>query len=846
MSGQVANDPPSKERTGEEDVQIVSEKGIIGSSWPEFPKSDITSASRQSKISECKGIGPDNQARSRKLEEELARLKDSDSSSASKVKRTGDGSEIVASKRRRISGTLALQFPWANWQGEVAYCNPCSLARGEMKVVNKSDNKVDLFRQHEKSKSHIKNEKIYKDETFAPPTQRHVIDYSETPSEKIQRLKAYQFTLVLSQLRNYGSINGLKCFVDDMNAILVTDTDRHLMKYASTSTYSYWQMVEAIDHVLKREVKRLIKEADHIAFTIDSSTDNSTTDYMDVELRLWKDGKVLYLFLEMVKMGEEMKALNQATLVLNVIKDYIGGCEKSLSCKVISVGADGCSTMQGLRNGVLKHLRDAFPFMLPTSCAAHKANLACEVIDKVPAFKYLCNLVKDVRNYFSNSPKRTSKLKSACAEVDLKFKRIEKIIDVRWMPVSHAFHSFCKVLPGILHYLEGQQHDEAEAKRLFMELTDFTTLWEIFLYLPLLDRLTAMMKNLQKQNLFFDDLETIIGETHERIQKDYVGVKAFQGLFQITFSNLFETHGPLFEVYQSVNPFTKHQDSNGNNTVYFKRHTRAYTLHFNRMVKEEQKILELDNAKVRANSMLDLLNDDPEDLSTAKLPPLEWMLPSNHERFANAIKSTADIVSDTAKAFLNALQERLPPNEILKAFGIVSPKFFLQKDAEDLLIQYTNVLAKQFGCVTCPVGQRCSCSPPIQNCLLKREMEHFLTIGKNKSTEYMDREDINGEGPIHFLNFLLDRGMMQSTCPEYSKLMKLIVTVPLTTVENERRFAHMNLTKTDLRASLAGQHLNACLRIKHVPQEVWKIDEFYTNLCIPAYQEWSQSCERRP
>lgn len=178
-------------------------------------------------------------------------------------------------------------------------------------------------------------------------------------------------------------------------------------------------MVEAIDHVLKREVKRLIKEADHIAFTIDSSTDNSTTDYMDMELRLWKDGKVLYLFLEMVKMGEEMKALNQATLVLNVIKDYIGGCEKSLSCKVISVGADGCSTMQGLRNGVLKHLRDAFPFMLPTSCAAHKANLACEVIDKVPTFKYLCNLVKDVRNYFSNSPKRTSKLKSACAEVGI-------------------------------------------------------------------------------------------------------------------------------------------------------------------------------------------------------------------------------------------------------------------------------------------------------------------------------------------------------------------------------------------------------------------------------------------
>ncbi len=29
-----------------------------------------------------------------------------------------------------------------------------------------------------------------------------------------------------------------------------------------------------------------------------------------------------------------------------------------------------------------------------------------------------------------------------------------------------------------------------------------------------------------------------------------------------------------------------------------------------------------------------------------------------------------------------------------------------------------------------------------------------------------------------------------------------------------------------------------------VPHEVWKIEGFYTNLCIPGYQEWSQSCKR--
>lgn len=48
---------------------------------------------------------------------------------------------------------------------------------------------------------------------------------------------------------------------------------------------------------------------------------------------------------------------------------------------------------------------------------------------------------------------------------------------------------------------------------------------------------------------------------------------------------------------------------------------------------------------------------------------------------------------------------------------------------------------------------------------------------------------------------------------EFCKLTSLVLTVPLGSVENERRFSAMNLTKTELRNRLQTEHLNVAMRI---------------------------------
>lgn len=672
--------------------------------------------------------------------------------------------------------------------------------------------------------------------------------YTETPAIREQRRKAYVFTLVLSSLNQYGSINGLKNWINDMIQYFPSE-DIGLLSYAQTSNNTLWLMVDAMDSVLTEEVKHALGEAEFLAFTVDSSTDNSTTDYMDVEVRFWKGGKVLYLFLALVKMGANIKAFDQATMILSAIKDFTGLSADQLKQKVISIGADGCSTMQGKHNGVLVNLkREAFPYMLPTSCAAHKANLACEVIDNVPSFKYLCSLVKDTRNYFSNSPKRTTKLECFYKETGLKFKKMERIMEVRWMPVCDAFHSFCRGLPAILNYLYEEQQRDPEAKVLFGKLTDFTTLWEIFLYLPLLDNLMKMMKDLQLQNLFYKDLNKILQKTVDRVTNDYLNdERAFKGLFKLTFEGLFARQGRLHDVYDET-PFFWQRDQNGERRCYFKGRGRNYLLHFTRYDKEELQNLDLDKHRKRALSMMDLLNDDTEDLSKSLLPPEDWVRANtDHERFLRAMESTAKVISSTASAFLSALQNRFPPSNIIQAFDILSPETFLDGNVEENVLEKIKVLEEQFCCIACDKRNDCLCNPPIDRVRLYSQTQDFIDIGVDKSLKFSKRdENEQGSGPVVFFNFLLERGLMQSKCPEYVKLMKLILTVPLTTVENERRFAHMNLTKTDRRSRLNEDHLNACLRLKHVPDQLW-IDKkaVYNNLIIPSYQKWNEDIERR-
>jgi len=814
---------------------------------------------RQGKIIECKGINDDTKRAIRaNLEswEEAKSKMSSQQTDASKRKFSGDPDTSASSSRavksRKINVHWMAEFPWLRVAGQEQYCEWCSLGTGKMVIVNAAKKKT-LLAQHQKSSKHnhfmifSKSEKTFK---VNNDTQTKVKQSLQNPTSKIKRQKCFQLTSILSHITQHGSVHGFENNVRRLMAWL-PESDHGLLSKEHSSRHSIWEMVDALDKVLKEKIRELISQSSFIALTIDASTDNSTIDQMDVEMQVWRGGRVLHLFLFMAPMKERTKAHDQAELVFEGLKEFTGLSREDLARKVVSIAADGCSTMQGRKNGVLAKMMKSLPFLLPMSCAAHRANLACEVISKNKSFAEICQLVQDVRNFVCDSPLRMRNLDVSFEEVGLKPKKIERIIDVRWMPVDSSFRSFCYGLPAILRYFRKESAVNVKAGELFRRLSDFTTLWEIFLYLPLLQTLGRMMKKFQQKDIFFQDMQTILEDASRNIKENYLEEKSAFKTFD--FEMLFREED-LSRSYMNGNPFTVGKNDMGEWYCYFHTMEDKYVLNFDRYDREVSQILANERSKgqVRAASMLDLLNEDMNvDLELAKLPPKDWEFPNKaNEKFMKVLTRAVDLTEKTARDFLLALEARFPSDKILDACKILSPTSYVEEQSSaertDSLkdvkrkeyLHRIDVLLDLFG------KPKDNIEPPIDRHQVNFEMRDFLEIVKVRSEAFMKSCCGEKSGPIKFLNYLLQNGLLESRCPELVKLCQLILTIPFTTVENERRFAHMNLTKTKTRTRLDSKHLNSCLRLKYIPCELWDDSKIYNEVILPAFEAWNSMLRR--
>ncbi|WPT11448.1 hypothetical protein PSENEW3n2_00000886 [Picochlorum sp. SENEW3] len=279
-----------------------------------------------------------------------------------------------------------------------------------------------------------------------------------------------------------------------------------------------------------------------------------------------------------------------------------------------------------------------------------------------------------------------------------------------------------------------------------------------------------------------------------------------------------------------------------------------YVLNFDRYDREVSQILANERSKgqVRAASMLDLLNEDMDvDLELAKLPPKDWEFPNKaNEKFMKVLTRAVDLTEKTARDFLSALEARFPSDKILDACKILSPASYVEEqpsaERTDSLkdvkrkeyLHRIDVLLELFG------KAKDNIEPPIDRHQVNFEMRDFLEIVKVRSEAFINSCCGEKSGPIKFLNYLLQNGLLESKCPELVKLCQLILTIPFTTVENERRFAHMNLTKTKTRTRLDSKHLNSCLRLKYIPCELWEDSKIYNEVILPAFEAWNSMLRR--
>ena len=94
-------------------------------------------------------------------------------------------------------------------------------------------------------------------------------------------------------------------------------------------------------------------------------------------------------------------------LVIKTLKEMGGMDDLMITKRLVCVGEDGASMIQGQRIGICVKLQLlASPFMISIHCMAHRMILAFKILRKFPSVSKVEELVHKTHAYFCCSPKR--------------------------------------------------------------------------------------------------------------------------------------------------------------------------------------------------------------------------------------------------------------------------------------------------------------------------------------------------------------------------------------------------------------------------------------------------------
>ena len=760
--------------------------------------------------------------------------------------------------------------PFCNW------CSSVPQADGKKKLYDFKAKLHDI-KQHETSDMHKQSEQKYKKmcvELDSAPEylntakaelakrlnelvaleavaedggERNIADVLKEVSQTAQlnefNRKRIQFKLVFHNLKHHRPMLDY----ERMQDLLATEPGiKQLMPRKHMTDDAGWEMAEAIDRVLIKRMRYLLKEATAFSLTIDASAAVNRTDYLNVEARLFHGNDLHLVFICMKKLGLQTSAQQQLNVLLTALADFAEVSLKDLQKKLVAVAADGCAAMQGHRGGLLTLLQKKCPHMLAINCTAHKVNLAAEICDKDVPFHRISSAIRELATYINASPLRTERLEQL--QVELKLEQIKPVTvnDTRWMPLYGALKNMLKFLPAALALLRQDRDKVTHARTLLHELTCAPVLFGLHAIMPLLSSLEHLTKVVQSQHLYPGDVAEAVKACKRNITKQYLE-KDNQ---QIKFREVYELCK-----FGSDRLLTNNRDGK----IFLQTHDATTS--------EDGETI---TTTVRPTTTS--LKEVPvcERVPTHELPGIQVKRCA-----ADAIKSAANV----AKLVLEELERRLPSTELMEALCLLTPRYWIdlcirckkgtrEEDTPALFtepLKLLEVLIKQFGGTKQIIneGGGARHAPErdfveamvdavelrrqygnFQQFMLDRSMELWERLlkknGQKETEQQVSESDLmkhaGGEAVVEFWN---TRGLNLEYLLEFLKLRDIVLSVPFGSVENERRFSAMNLTLTFLRNALGDEHFNAAMRVRATPFTV-KNFEFWD-----AFIEWFAMCKRR-
>jgi len=173
------------------------------------------------------------------------------------------------------------------------------------------------------------------------------------------------------------------------------------------SVSSGWEWATYMSEVIKEDLREIVNRSQFISLSLDEVTVIDNTSWVCIHVYVVDKHVRNENFLGIFKLQVNANAENIFELVTKSMKDSLGMTSMVIAKKLVCLGADGASIMQGQHNGLCVRLQTSIaPYMLGIHCMAHRTNLAFKIVSNFEEVSKVETLVKDLYSYFSKSPKR--------------------------------------------------------------------------------------------------------------------------------------------------------------------------------------------------------------------------------------------------------------------------------------------------------------------------------------------------------------------------------------------------------------------------------------------------------
>lgn len=722
------------------------------------------------------------------------------------------------------------KFPFISLDASknLVYCNCCSISAGAMQTLS---NRTCTFKDHKESEKHQRAFSLHGFELFQPAAPLHqpgeTMQQATVPvlMRNAQKLslaaKTKLFKLVWHVLSKCRPMTDV-----EKDAEFILHLEMEGFSKSHTTDSSAWVIAESIEKSEVLQLAAMVKEAEFIGVSIDESDSVSHREYLSIEIYFIGHAQLTierrHAFLSVAHVTD-LSASGLTATVIAALKSELSLSDADLQRKLVIFAADGASVMQGDVTGVGRQLQEYHaPFITSCHCPAHRLALASKALGHCVLFSRLERLVAKVYNKFSRSTKKTEALRVCALATGTAGHQLKNKIEIRWLSTEGAISAQRSELPALMKYFK-QESDERDDTGLWVwkELMDLEVFFSHFIFEPLLTELVELSKLLQRRHLYFGHVNVAVKDAIQSITRMYITEST---RFSVDCSEFAEWHHIVTNPDSPIQFISEVGESIEEDDAGFLQYV---------VYPEEGDVLRYSFTGV------------PTRTGAGRAPlPTFVDLPLYNDILVR-VQEQGTIV---AQLVLEELNIRFPASELLTALSICQVEFWNDPTVCNTLSSQIDVLDKFYGQsktlrqrpsppptalsaddippATLAAGQplRIPSPPPamvVEPILDIPKLRYQSSAFSSMMQQYaLEAKSTSGRGDDDctrttraIWSRILDNPHSSSRISEFCRLVKLVATFPIGSVENERRFSLMNLIHDELRNSLKPKHLNTCMRI---------------------------------